>query len=489
MLDMISLTSDLPFWIFLLLLLYRYLRVFVNEYAFLTHRNVPLPEKPTLTSRDVTVVIPCLPGEGIEDTLRSVLATSPAKIILVTIHAHLERARMMVKSMEVSSDILVMSVPQANKRKQMMHALSQIQTTVTIFADDDVTWPTTLLPWMLAPLEIEEYGGVGTNQWLRDAQNPSVAERVWRFLNVLYLQRRNFDCSACNHLDGGIPCLSGRTVAYRTRMLKDEAFIAGFENEVWRFYLWGFKQEYRLAVDDDNFITRWVYSHGHKIAFQYHKEAEVLTELETNAKYLKQCLRWSRSNWRSNITSMFVEGNVWRQHPWSLYAVFWTTLTHWAPLWDIGLWYLRPTGYFTFWLLLSVMAFSKVIKLVPLFLRNPTYILFLPVSIVFGQFHAFIKFYAACTLHVTAWGSRDGADDHDEFRMREIKQPDGLKTLPISKNEFMFDSTTKSHHEYHHHHHLQFSAAKSKLSTKIQPRIESNSYIPIHYTTQYTAVT
>lgn len=383
--------------------LYRYLRVFINEYAFLTHRNIPIPEKPTITSKDVTVVIPCLPGEGIEDTLQSVLDTNPAKVILVTIHANLERARMMIKGMEASEYIKVMSVAQANKRRQMMHALSEIHTRVTVFADDDVTWPTTLLPWMLAPLERDEYGGVGTNQWLRDAENPTNWQNVWRFLNLLYLQRRNFDCSACNHLDGGLPCLSGRTVAYRTSIIKDDAFTEGFENEVWRFYLWGSRQEYRLAVDDDNFITRWIYSHGRKIAFQYHKEAEVLTELEANTKYLRQCLRWSRSNWRSNITSMFVEGNVWYQHPWSLYAVFWTTLTHWAPLWDIGFWYSRPAGQLTFWLLLTVMVLSKVVKLIPIFIRCPTYLIYLPVSIVFGQFHAFIKFYAACTLHVVSF--------------------------------------------------------------------------------------
>ena len=374
---------------------YRYLRIFVNELAFLMHQNIAVPAHPTLSSKDVTIVIPCLDGNGIEATLRSVLATEPAKVILVTIHANLERAKSMLKGSEMFGHILVMSVPQANKRKQMMHALSEIDTPVTIFVDDDVTWPITLLPWILAPLEDKSYGGVGTNQWLRDVACPSFMERFWRFLNLLYLQRRNFDCSACNHLDGGLPCLSGRTVAYRTKMIKDKAFIDGFENEIW-----GFDKGYRLAVDDDNFITRWAYSHGYKIAFQYHKEAEVLTELETNSRYLKQCLRWSRSNWRSNYTSMFVERNVWKQHPWSSYAVFLTTLTHWAPLWDIGLWLHRPEGEVTFWLLLSIMAFSKIIKLVPIFLRSPYQIVWLPVSILFGQFHACIKFYALLTLHV-----------------------------------------------------------------------------------------
>ena len=319
----------------------------------------------------------------------------------------------MVDKMQAKK-VKVLSVAQPNKRRQMVRAIPEVQTAITIFADDDVTWGPKLLPWMLAPLEDERYGGVGTNQWLRDNPNPTVQERIWGFLNVTYLQRRNFDCAACNCLDGGLPCLSGRTVAYRTNIIRDSAFMDGFTNEVW-----GFGRNYRLNADDDNFITRWLVSHGHDIAFQYHREAEVLTELEANPKFLKQCLRWSRSNWRSNITSMFVEGHVWRyacviraslrwltdshsRHPWSLYAVFLTTFTHWAPLWDVALWYYCPTGSFVFWLLLATMIFSKTVKLIPLFFRNPLNVLFIPVSILFGQLHALIKLYAGSTLHVVS---------------------------------------------------------------------------------------
>lgn len=251
------------------------------------------------------MVIPSLGGDGLEDTIFSILATSPFEVILVTIDANRERAQKMVDKMQAKR-VRVLSVAQPNKRRQMVRAIPEVRTSVTVFADDDVTWGSKLLSWMLAPLEDEKYGGVGTNQWLRDFQNPTLQERAWNFLNATYLQRRNFDCAACNFLDGGLPCLSGRTVAYRTKIIRDNEFMDGFTNEVW-----GFGRNYRLNADDDNFITRWLVSHGHEIAFQYHREAEVLTELEANPKYLKQCLRWSRSNWRSNITSMFVEGQVW----------------------------------------------------------------------------------------------------------------------------------------------------------------------------------
>lgn len=286
--------------------LYRYLRLIVNLFAFSRLRPIPPPEIPRLTSRDVTVVIPSIEGDGgvLWETIRSILATEPFEIILVTIDANLTRAQLMVKHMRTTR-VKIQSVPYPNKRRQMVCALPDIRTDITIFADDDVLWPPKLLPWMLAPLEDESYGGVGTNQRLRRAEAPTFQQRVYGYLNALYLERRNFDCASCMYMDGGLPCLSGRTVAYRSSILKDNAFIEGFTREVWL-------GRYQLNADDDNFITRWLVSHDKKIGYQYHKEAEILTTLEDNPNFVKQCLRWSRSNWRSNITSMFCERHIWR---------------------------------------------------------------------------------------------------------------------------------------------------------------------------------
>ena len=286
--------------------LYRYLRLVVNLFAFVRLRPTPIPESPTLTSQDVTVVIPSIDGDGwiLTETIRSILATEPHEIILVTIHANLVQAQTMVKNMGTTK-IKIRSVAYPNKRRQMVRAIPEITTHITVFADDDVLWPPTLLPWMLAPLEDESYGGVGTNQRLRRAEAPRLRQRIYGYLNALYLERRNFDCASCMYMDGGLPCLSGRTVAYRSRIIKDEAFIYGFTHEEWL-------GRYQLNADDDNFMTRWLISHDKKIGFQYHKEAEVLTTLEDNPNFVKQCLRWSRSNWRSNITSMFCDRHIWR---------------------------------------------------------------------------------------------------------------------------------------------------------------------------------
>jgi uncharacterized Tic20 family protein len=49
------------------------------------------------------------------------------------------------------------------------------------------------------------------------------------------------------------------------------------------------------------------------------------------------------------------------------------------------------------------MIISKVVKLVGLFIRRPSDVAYLPVSVLFGYFHGLIKLYALITLrHVSA---------------------------------------------------------------------------------------
>ncbi|KAI9730765.1 MAG: hypothetical protein M1834_005734, partial [Cirrosporium novae-zelandiae] len=275
--------------VMLILRLYRYLRYVINLVAFVRFRPIQPPEDPQLSSQDVTVILPSLEGDGSElmETIRSILAAEPFEIILVTIKAKEQRAKEFVKSMDTSR-VRVLSVDNPNKRRQMVKAIPAVKTKITIFADDDVTWPSTILKWILAPFDTNErYGGVATCQRLRRKENMSLPEWVWGYLDALYLERRNFDCAATTYMDGGVPCLSGRTVAYRTEILQNPEFTQQFCNEHWLF-------NYQLNADDDNFITRWMVSRNWETYIQYHPEAEVLTTLEDNPKFLYQCLRWAR---------------------------------------------------------------------------------------------------------------------------------------------------------------------------------------------------
>jgi cellulose synthase/poly-beta-1,6-N-acetylglucosamine synthase-like glycosyltransferase len=243
----------------------------------------------------MTVIIPTVAEniQQLKETVQTAYGLEPHELILVTPEARVKRLGQMVEEMGSPKKLRVLSVNQANKRRQLSRAIPEVQTKITLLLDDDVWLPEKFTKWVLAPFEDPRVGGVGTNQCVRRINRSN----VWEFLGAIYLVRRNFDCTACNWIDGSLPCLSGRAVAYRSEILQDPKFTYGFTHETWG-------GDHFLNADDDNFITRWLFSHDWKIQIQNHRECEVETTLEDDAKYLRQCLRWVRSNWRSNLTSL-----------------------------------------------------------------------------------------------------------------------------------------------------------------------------------------
>ncbi|KAK4658438.1 Type 2 glycosyltransferase [Podospora pseudocomata] len=413
-----------------ILWLHRYVRLIVHCISHWTYKSiVPNWEKPRYTSNDVTVIIPTIHNrpQELQPSLESILACRPAKLILVTTykkHNALEEAASALRGVNSTHPtvIEVLHVDKANKRLQVCRALEgdHVQTPITVMADDDVEWPSTLMPWLLAPFEDDRMGGVGTCQRVKRVGG-DLTTRIFNWLGAAYIERRNFEISATHNIDGGTSCMSGRTGAYRTEILKSYDFLGGFKNEKWGKYI--------LNADDDNYVTRWLVAQKWKTWIQYENDCEIETTLENGFKFLYQCSRWARSNWRSNWTSLVHERHVLTQQLWCTYALHIATFTSLAfvvdPLllfscwWATENWELRSRYILLAAEIIFMFCFTKVVKLVGLFRRNPSDIMFLPVSILFGWFHGFIKLYALFTLKQTSWGSREDGDEHNQFRLQE----------------------------------------------------------------------
>ncbi|KAH8799643.1 glycosyltransferase family 2 protein [Xylogone sp. PMI_703] len=376
----------------------RYVRFVGNTIAHWRYKSIPIPTNPTYSSKDVTVIVATINVDLKEfgQTIRSMLACNPFQIFVVTRESEYQALYEFSKSINVNN-LEIFEVPMANKRHQLCRAIPPIKTEIVVFADGDVTWPSTILPWLLAPFEDKQIGGVGTSQRVRRLKTGSFTMRCYNWLCAAYIERRNFEISATHWIDGGTSCMSGRTHALRALIVKNPPFQSGFLEERWG--------KRPLYADDDNFVTRWLTEYGWKTWIQYDPGCEIETTLENNFKFIsQQCCRWARSNWRSNYTSLAT--GLWTRHLWCFYALYLTMFINFAvtdfllfPLWshltssfDTRAKILWGVIFFTWWL------FTKNIKLVRLYRHNIWDIRFSLLSILFGFFHGFIKLYAAFTL-------------------------------------------------------------------------------------------
>ena len=307
--------------------------------------------------------------------------------------------------------------------------------TVVVLLDDHVWWPSKrFLPALLAPFEDPAVHFVGTNKRVQRERGNSFAESFLNFIACLYLGRHNFEIRATNAIDGGVFVVSGRTSAIRANIACREDFIEGFTNEYF------FNKLGPLNPDDDNYITRFVVKEGKDIKIQFCDDARIETTLGTVGGYTKfssQLLRWARTTWRSNTTSLFKDGQVWYRQPWCVYAVYFTMYFNFALLWDplIVYTFLKSDYYFDnggeihLYQIVTLILGSKLVKLLPHFFEEPSDILLFPFYVLFAYFHSFIKLWAGLTFWDHSWGGRNLSaikGDSDGALNQEVVVAEGL---------------------------------------------------------------
>jgi len=395
---------------------YRYLWFFIRLAAAHTYRPIPVPENPTyVPSDDVTIIVPTIDaGEEFKEAAHSWLVGNPKEILIITEEKMRGPLQDLANSVDPSK-IRVLTVPFANKRLQMSHGIRNTSTDIIVFADDDAIWPATMLPSILACFEDQKVGGVGTSQRVQPVGKRMT---VWEVLAAFRLSIRNIEIAAATHIDGGVPCLSGRTAAYRTIILKDPAFLHGFTHDYWL-------GKYHLNSGDDKFLTRWMVSHGWSTYIQACPEAELLSTMKPNWRFLKQVLRWTRNTWRSDLRSLFMERYVWTAHPYVAYTMCDKLINPFTLLvGPVLVLYLvfqsfkaaKDGGYHLPWwnIILSWFVWltaTRTMKLMPHLWHRPQDIIYVPAFILFGYYFAIMKLYALFTLHEVGWGTRAGIGD------------------------------------------------------------------------------
>lgn len=376
------------------------------------HRPIrPNFETRTITpEKDVTIVVPTIDHDTkLLTALQGWLACRPYEVIFVTIPSVQPFLEKLVREADPNGEkVKVLTVPAGNKRKQMVRGVEDVVTAITVFCDDDVMWPETYLDWIVAPFEDPKMGGVGTVQ---TAMPDGSFFTIWEILANYRLTMRNIEILSTAFIDGGISCLSGRTAAYRTEMLKDPEFTEAFTHEYWR-------GKYHQHSGDDKFLTRWCQSHYWKTWAQGTRDAELTTTFKPNYKFLIQLLRWTRNTWRSDIKCLFYERQIWGQSPYTALTMFDRLFNPLTLLYGITYFFVRVSTPISTHLPQEDMVLSfflwylliRAVKYLPHLIRRPADIPALPIFLMFQYCFIFMKIYCLFTLHVTEWGTRAGAD-------------------------------------------------------------------------------
>lgn len=407
----VFLNSSISIWlVFSLYSFFRYFRLIVSIFAFINFDSRGVPSKAQFAPIDVTVICSSLWRDPVQhiETLRNIRLNNPARIILVVSKANTADVirRCAAKGFD-EIEIISLSKSRMGKRAQMLVALKLVKTDIVAFCDDDITWSQDFLKTMLACFEDPQVGAAGPVQ--RTIRNEHT--NFVNFLAIGYLERRNFNTGATNSLDGAVSTLSGRTNIFRTSIIQSDDFYQFFDDPV--------------NHDDDKNLTRWIYNQGHKIHLQFDSRALIRTTNEIEyIKFGKQCLRWARGHWRGNFRVMETTSYWYKTHKWSLYAIYISQFQTPALLIDGTLIYLLFYGMkdysldlraYIYTLFFSWLFFTKIVKLIPHFVRFPTDILYIPAMIVFSYFHGAINLYALFTLGTTGWGNTKKEEEDDGF--------------------------------------------------------------------------
>ncbi|KAJ6493317.1 family 2 glycosyltransferase [Mycena sanguinolenta] len=280
---------------------------------------IPLPQKPSVHPSDISIIVTTInTPDSFASALRTWIAAKPKEIIIVTIERDEARVRALLAPVlgEANNvEVMVRIAPRANKRVQMDVGIDAAAGSVVAFVDDCVFWnhPAAIFPYLLAPFEDYEVGGVVGRQSAYIAperRDPSVVTAA-EVAALKYMAANQTLQAARFAADGGCWCLEGRTALIRTTILKDADFRWALTHDMW--------MGNALNTGDDSFITRWMIAHGHKMSIQDAPEAEISKVVMRDTKaYAKQTIRWQRTSLQTCTSLVLLDPGfraLWKQYP------------------------------------------------------------------------------------------------------------------------------------------------------------------------------
>lgn len=288
-------------------------------------------------------------------------------------------------------DVLPIDIP--GKRAALAAGIDATTTEIVVLVDSDVIWELDMLRKIKMPFAKPDICGVGTRQNMcpTDGKQPT----LWERLADIYLDIRYTDEVPATTVFKAVSCLSGRTAAYRTRLLQQlrEPFL----NET-------FMGQPVMSGDDKRYTTLVLQS-GYKTWNQLN--AQVTSTFKPDfASFVKQRVRWSRNSFRSDLRALW-QGWVWRYPFLAIMLIDKTIAPFTLLLGPIVMLFSIVQGYWSLVLALLIWwHLSRALKIYPHMQRCPRDWPILPVFVVMTFYMSLIKGYALFTINQHKWLTR-----------------------------------------------------------------------------------
>jgi cellulose synthase/poly-beta-1,6-N-acetylglucosamine synthase-like glycosyltransferase len=341
-----------------------------------------------------SVVVPAYREDPdiLDRCLDSWLRENPTEILVVPDVADEDVIRRLHLRAAADPRLRVLPIVHNGKRSALGAGIREARQEILVLSDSDTSWEPGLLASVLAPFADPKVGGVGTRQ---NAYLPKTS--LWRRVADWMIDVRYLDYVRAQSRAGAVACLSGRTVAYRRRIvlpvlehLEDEFFLGR-----------------RCISGDDGRLTWLVLASGYKTVYQSTARAMSMFPDKGRA-FFKQRLRWSRNSYRTYLTAMW-KSWLWRQ-PFvcqvSVLQVMLTPVTMGFAMTYLIVWVLHPQR------LVAVIAVSwllagRGLRGISHLRERPSDIWLLPAVAVLTIAIALpVKLYAFATMNVHGWLTR-----------------------------------------------------------------------------------
>lgn len=344
-----------------------------------------------------SVVIPVYKEkiEVLRNTIESILKNGADEIIIILDISEQQTMNFIQKNYKDNPKIRADFIDIPGKRPALAKGIRMARYDIVVLVDSDTSWKgENFLRRLIVPFQDPKVGGVGSRQEVNI--RASWAQKIidWN------LDLKYSDYIKSDSISGSVLCLSGRTAAYRRRIL-----LPILEKLTHEYFL-----GHQCMGGDDTRLTTLVLMQGYNTVYQdicvarseFHPSLSV---------YLKQKVRWSRNSFRAYLRALFSRW-PWKQNRWIyLISAYHTIFPGLTSLLGFAFFFLAIylKAYIFAFIWLGWTFIGRLIKGHSHLKKKPSDFYLLPMIIVYYFLLSFIKLYALLTITKESWSGSRGS--------------------------------------------------------------------------------